>query len=1641
MWLQLFLWIASFVISDYFRERLPAQTASGIGDFNIPTATEGRVVPIILGGTVRVEAPNCVWYGDFAAVERTVTTGVIFKREETIGFTYELALQYALFKGEGYGITGIWIGDDQVFDHVTDAGGVPQAFVDVDRDDLFGGPDNGGGFQGRVRLHNGSDTQAASAYLATKGLDPLPAYRGTCYVMITNLGMLKRTGWLLETVAAETRGANIGESNNLRYIRVEVQTFSTVVQGGLGDTMLLGNDHHFIGPDANPMDVAYKLYVNNRWGRSFPPSDVNLTNFKAAAETVWAEGIGFTMLIDEQTTSSEIQDAIEQHCDCYIGPNPLTGQIEVTLSRADYTIGAEYQANASNILAVKKWSQGDWSQTFNRVRIRYTDRAKNWKETHAIELAAGNRIIQGTTKTKEMRFQGVHTAAVASKIAARTKRQVAQPAAQGQLELDRTAYLKRPGDIISLTSEKAGNAVNLPVRITKTQVGDTLRNSIVVDVVQDIDGTELATQAVPPASDFVPPVQAVIPFATLDQGAFELPRLLALYSDEPNPYPRIATLARRGAGNEPTEYQVIRRTAAGTPTGAWTLTDEVKSGFMAVGTLRNNEAAGQAGQGTLSIQVDPIGAESLDALIGSYDPNSASPAGIAVLAPGTANEEWILFGAAVDSGTGIQLNNVYRSAIDSTWKTHAAGDRVWFIWTGGLGLGPEIYTENWNVEIKLLPISPNDAILEAEATSLPLLKMQSTTDPRATKPLLPSVLNINAADFPTTIDFDTAVAPGGTPANFNGVDVLPTHRTWRNDDVKQSVQGLDVGGIAMDGVTFTADAMRVSAWLHNLDLFPAASRTNALLTITDQVVPFNTNTSPYSLYFDRAAILALEQFDGQPIQLGGNFSGRLEIETKHTVAGQTANNLSQSPMFHDFVGTGAFPPLASEPILSLHFDGANTDTFTDDASPANWFVEFNGGAQISTAQSVFGGSSLALNGTDAFLRTPNRPGLNINDEWTIEFRAYFTADPVGSVTVIGQMDGGSDNSWAIHYDGSVNQWRFNYSTTGLNDLVVAPHTGTWAPTAATWYAIAITRKGTAWRVYVDGVPISASVTSNPLPLLSSCDWIIGARNFTGILARQFDGYLDEIRVTPRRIYDGTYTVETIAHADAGALDTVLLAHMDGTNLDTTYPTEDLTGFTLTAANTSEVDTSQFKFGSASLRCDGVNTSTTVSDGWIISETVGARHPAFDFKTDDFFMDCHVKFNALPTGDGAALIAKYARTIGDGADWMWYINPTNGMVYQYWLSGQIASSAGSTTQPLGVTLATGVWYHFAIERSGNNLNMYFDGNRIYQGVDFFATYPYVLNGRQSGATYFARPVTIGRFYSVGSVSRMRALNGWIDEVRIAKRALINAATYVVPTTAATDPLRVLNDTESDPVIILSGFENVDAYATDRAMTDESNQANLIVFGNQAQIDTANFKFGSSSVLFDGGADYVEFPTSVMRHQLKGFDFTIDLWADLDILPQNSGNGGMCLVSDWYDQAALDRRGFRFFLRDTGASSDLVFQWTTDGTLADIREAFVLDYVPTINTWTHFAVCRVSGVLYLFVDGVLQTLDAASDVIGADVIFDHPTQRLTLGLTGSANPNDLDFDGHMDEVRIKRGGDWTTSFTPATAPYPRPSLPYF
>lgn len=63
MFFQLLILVISSVLQAALQPKPQAPKAASLADFEVPTAEEGRAVPVVFG-TVVISGANCVWYGD-----------------------------------------------------------------------------------------------------------------------------------------------------------------------------------------------------------------------------------------------------------------------------------------------------------------------------------------------------------------------------------------------------------------------------------------------------------------------------------------------------------------------------------------------------------------------------------------------------------------------------------------------------------------------------------------------------------------------------------------------------------------------------------------------------------------------------------------------------------------------------------------------------------------------------------------------------------------------------------------------------------------------------------------------------------------------------------------------------------------------------------------------------------------------------------------------------------------------------------------------------------------------------------------------------------------------------------------------------------------------------------------------------------------------------------------------------------------------------------------------------------------------------------------------------------------------------------------------------------------------------------------
>jgi hypothetical protein len=200
--------------------------------------------------------------------------------------------------------------------------------------------------------------------------------------------------------------------------------------------------------------------------------------------------------------------------------------------------------------------------------------------------------------------------------------------------------------------------------------------------------------------------------------------------------------------------------------------------------------------------------------------------------------------------------------------------------------------------------------------------------------------------------------------------------------------------------------------------------------------------------------------------------------------------------------------------------------------------------------------------------------------------------------------------------------------------------------------------------------------------------------------------------------------------------TKALLHFEGSDASTTFTDE--SGATWTAYNSAQIDTDQYKFGSASGLFNGsLDSLTGDSARWNDSSN---NRPG----SGDFTIDAWIRINNLPAN--GYFFAVLGKRLNVSYKWQFGIYNNNG-TYQLAFTN-IYNSTETIAIYKDVTISTGTWYHVAVTRSGNNWRMFLDGNQA---------------GTTASDSDTVTECTSG-YMAIGGDAGFGFASGWIDELR-------------------------------------------------------------------------------------------------------------------------------------------------------------------------------------------------------------------------------------------------------------------------------------
>jgi hypothetical protein len=645
-------------------------------------------------------------------------------------------------------------------------------------------------------------------------------------------------------------------------------------------------------------------------------------------------------------------------------------------------------------------------------------------------------------------------------------------------------------------------------------------------------------------------------------------------------------------------------------------------------------------------------------------------------------------------------------------------------------------------------------------------------------------------------------------------------------------------------------------------------------------------------------------------------------------------------------------------------DGANNNTFLDSGtanSGSGFPITRNG----NTTQGTFSpfsqtgwGNYFAGSQSISIAATAS---LQYSGDFTIEFWFYKLA--TGDASTFVQQ---STNYFALNVNPGTN---INiYLNSASANFVITDR----VPQANTWHHIALVRSGSGSgniKCYLDGVASSTTAT-NTSTLGYNAIGYLGAigTSATG----SYVGYISNFRIASgRAVYTSNFTPPALP----------LTRTTGGTN-----PPQGSETIWLTAQSNRFLDSNGVNTPASSPLTITANGSPTVVAFSPFAPTAAYTTAAvggsgyFDGNTDYLTAASNAAYNF--SGDFTIEAWVYLLSFSQNNT---IIDTRNGDILGAYVFGVntnqkldfLFASSGTTRITSTNNVSLNTWTHVVVSRASGTLRLFINGNQEASTTTSAAinalSFPSIGGGRAGGTD------VVNGYYLNGYINGLRVLNG------------TGYSTITVPTA----PLTAISGTS-----LLLNFTNAGIYDA----TSKNDLETLDNTVNGVRISTTQFKFGGSSIYFDGtGTDYLWIQADQPIQRFGTAPFTIEMWIRLAALGSARG-----LVAKGTSTTG--------WLVSLNTSNQVVFTYgtstiTSTGTISQ-------------DAWTYIAVVREgtsTNQTKIYIGGVND---------GTGTVSTDFTQTSSMYIGANRTGGDL-YSGYIQDVRITNGYARTVTSVPTIA----------
>ena len=702
MWVQAVYLVIVTLLSMYLASKVKAEEPEPINaeDFSLPDNSQDREIPLIYG-TVKLTGFNVIGVGDYGSFEiKKKVKGGMFggSKKQTVGFGYRLGLINA------FGWGGLnkeiqlmqFLADDNLLYTATATGSFSAT---VDNKSLFGPYVEGeGGMSGNFSFYNGAETQVIDPYAASITDGKASQWRNLSYLV-----------W---------KGGYIGNSGSLAAWQFIVKRI--IKPAGFNAAIADVNG------GANAAYVLYDILTDKNYGAGLSESSIDLVNFAAVAQTLYNEGWGLNMNLNEKGKLSDLITQITSKIDGSLNMNRTTGKYYIKLIRQDYVVDDLLTLDESIIVSISNYSKNNFASMTNQIKVSYTNKNNNFQKEQVVFKDSGLTYEMSTTETTELDYSILTDADLAYRVAIREIIPLSTPLFKCELTTNRFTSNLDIGDCVVLSLKKY-KIERIVMRITEIDYGSISEPEMSISLMQDkfgfaYDVYNRVTPPAPPFNDFT-----ALP---MDMTVVEAP----YYFTDPTDI----NSKLLGFGQKPSSTHINFSLTTKSSTDAdFIEADDVVDFCPAANLFSDINEQATSIFTTSGIDMTTINNETDDDILNGDN--------LSIIIEGT-KQEYVAFRSISTNANGYSLTNVRRGLLDSIPQNFTSAAKIYFI---NYGFQLNRGSFSGTIQARAISRTPKTELVNPTIYSL-------TGTNRKNRPLAPNNLTVNSLAFTSVMTIPSA---------------------------------------------------------------------------------------------------------------------------------------------------------------------------------------------------------------------------------------------------------------------------------------------------------------------------------------------------------------------------------------------------------------------------------------------------------------------------------------------------------------------------------------------------------------------------------------------------------------------------------------------------------------------------------------------------------------------------------------------------------------------------------------------------------------------------------------------------------------------------------------------------------------------